>query len=102
LTWKAQLINVMNKACRAFWTCKDTFGKSYGLKPRMLSWICSMVVRPFLAFVSMVWWLRVRFDVSRMERNKLQSLTCLATTEAMKVTPTAAVEIIVGLTLCML
>jgi hypothetical protein len=28
LTWKAQLKNVMNKAYRAFWTCKGTFGKT--------------------------------------------------------------------------
>lgn len=67
LTWKAGLINVMNKACRTFWTCKDTFGKTCGLKPRMLCWICTMVVRPILAFVSMVWRLRVRFNFSRME-----------------------------------
>jgi hypothetical protein len=31
LTWKAQLKNVMNKAYRAFWTCKGTFGKTWGL-----------------------------------------------------------------------
>jgi hypothetical protein len=30
LTWKAQLKNVMNKAYRAFWTCKGTFGKTVG------------------------------------------------------------------------
>jgi hypothetical protein len=101
LTWKAQLINVMNKACRAFWTCKDTFGKTCNLKPRVLLWICTMVVRPVLAFGSMVWWLRVRFDVSRMELNKLQILACLAITGMMKMTPTAAVDVL-GLALCML
>jgi hypothetical protein len=31
---KAQLKNVMNKACRAFWTCKGTFGKAWGMKPK--------------------------------------------------------------------
>jgi hypothetical protein len=67
LTRKAWQINVTNKACRAFWTCKDTFGKTWGLKPRVLRWICTMVIRPVLAFVSMVWWLRFRFDVSSME-----------------------------------
>jgi hypothetical protein len=28
LTWKTQLENVINKAYRAFWTCKGTFGKT--------------------------------------------------------------------------
>jgi len=32
LTWRAQLKNVMNKAYRAFWTCKGTFDKTWGLK----------------------------------------------------------------------
>jgi hypothetical protein len=45
LTWKAWLMS-WNKACRAFWTCKDTFGKTCGLKPRVLRWICTMAVRP--------------------------------------------------------
>jgi hypothetical protein len=33
LTWEAQLKN-MNKAYRAFWICKGTFGKTWGLKPK--------------------------------------------------------------------
>jgi hypothetical protein len=92
----------MNKASRAFWNCKDTFDKTWSLKPRVLHWICTMVVRLILAFVSMVWWLRVRFDVSKMEFNKLQRLACLAITGAMKLTPTAAVEILMRITFCML
>lgn len=35
LTRKTQLENVINKACRAFWACKGTFGKTWGLKSRV-------------------------------------------------------------------
>jgi len=35
LTWKAQLENVINKAYRAFWTCKGIFGKTLDLKSRV-------------------------------------------------------------------
>jgi hypothetical protein len=35
LTWKTQLENVINKAYRAFWTCKGTYGKTWGLKPKV-------------------------------------------------------------------
>jgi hypothetical protein len=31
---KAQLKGMKNKACRAFWTCKDTFGTIWSVKPR--------------------------------------------------------------------
>jgi len=39
LTWKAQQQSVMNKAYRAFWACKSTFGKTWGLKSRVVHWI---------------------------------------------------------------
>jgi hypothetical protein len=35
-TWKTQLRNVINKAYRAFWTCRGTFGKIWDLKPQVL------------------------------------------------------------------
>jgi hypothetical protein len=33
-------------AYRALWTCKGTFGKTWGLKPRVVHWIYTMVIRP--------------------------------------------------------
>jgi hypothetical protein len=44
LTWKKQLDNAINKAYRAFWTCRSTFGKTWGLKPRVVYWIYIAVV----------------------------------------------------------
>jgi len=35
MTWKAQPENVINKAYRAFLTCKDIFGKTLDLKFRL-------------------------------------------------------------------
>jgi hypothetical protein len=35
LTRNAQLKNVRNKAYRAFWSCEVTFGKNWGLKPKV-------------------------------------------------------------------
>jgi hypothetical protein len=97
LAWKAQLKNVMNKAYRAFQTCKGTFGKTWGLKPRVVHWIYTMVMRTVLTYVSTVWWPRVRYDVSRTELSKIQRLACLAITGGMKATPTAAMEVLLGL-----
>jgi hypothetical protein len=96
LTWKAQLGNLINKAYRAFCTCKGTFGKTWGLKPKGLHWIYIMIIRPILTYGSTVWWTSVNY-VSRMELNKLQRLACFAITGAMKTTPTAAMEVLLGL-----
>jgi hypothetical protein len=37
--------NVINMTYRAFWTCMGTFGKNWGLKPRVVHWIYTMVIR---------------------------------------------------------
>ena len=55
-----------------------------------------MVVRPILTYGSTVWWLRVRKNVSRPELSKLQKSACLTATGAMKLTPMAAVEVLLG------
>jgi hypothetical protein len=97
LTWKAQLKNVMNKADRTFCTCKGTFGKTWGLKPRVVYWIYTMVIRQILTYSSMIRWPRVRYKVSEAELSRLQRLACLAITWAMKTTPTAPMEVLLGL-----
>jgi len=56
-----------------------------------------MVNRPVLTYSSMVWWPRVRYNVSRMELSKLLKLACLAKTEAMKMTPKGAMEVLLRL-----
>jgi hypothetical protein len=46
---------------------------------------------------SMVWWQRVRYNVSKTELSKLQRLACLAITGAIHMTPTAGMEVLLGL-----
>jgi hypothetical protein len=48
LTWKKQLDKVINKAYKAFWTCRGTFGKTWGLKPKVIYWIYTAAVRPIV------------------------------------------------------
>jgi hypothetical protein len=36
LTWKGQLAKVINKASKAFWTCRSMFGKTWGLRPHVM------------------------------------------------------------------
>jgi hypothetical protein len=46
LTWKKQMDRVTNKAYRAFWTCTDTFGRTWGLRPMVVHCIYTANVRP--------------------------------------------------------
>jgi hypothetical protein len=56
-----------------------------------------MVIRPILPYSSTVWWPMVRYNVSRIELSKIQTLVCLAITGAMKTNPAAAMEVLLGL-----
>jgi aminopeptidase-like protein len=71
----------------------------WGLKPKVLRWIYIMIIRPVLTYGSMVWWKRVNYNVSRMALNKIQRLACLAITGTMKITPTAAMGVLLGIPL---
>jgi hypothetical protein len=87
----------MNKAYRPFWACKGTFGKTWGLKPRVVCLFFTMVIRLVLICGSTAWCVRVRYNVSRTEVGKLQRLVWLAITGVIRMTPAAAVEILLGL-----
>jgi hypothetical protein len=66
LTWKAQVKSVMNKAYRTSWITKGTFSKTWGLKPKVVYWTYTVVIRPMLTCCSTVWWSRITYKVSRM------------------------------------
>jgi hypothetical protein len=95
LTWKTKLHKVINKTYKAFWTGRGMFGKTWGLKPKVIYWIYSVVVRPIVTYAAAVWW--PRFKTSQAERRKLQRMACLGITKAMRTGPTAAIEVLPAL-----
>jgi hypothetical protein len=97
LTWKKQPDKVINKAYKAFWTFRDTFGKTWGLKLKVVYWIYTAVLRPIVTYAATAWWPRVKLKTSQAELSKLQRVSCLGITEAIKATPTAAMEVLLGL-----
>lgn len=46
LNWNLHLENLINKATNALWVSKKTFGMKWGLKPKMIHWIYTVIVRP--------------------------------------------------------
>jgi hypothetical protein len=100
LTWKKQLDKAISKAYKAFWTCRGTFGKTWGLKPKVVYWIYTAVVRPIVTYAAAIWWPRVKLKTSRAELSKLQRMACLGITGAVRSAPTAAMEVLLGLPRC--
>jgi hypothetical protein len=76
---KGQLGKIMNRADRAFWIHSGTFGKIWGLKPKAVYWIYSIVVRPIITYATTMW-CRLKYKTSRAKLSKLQRLACLRIT----------------------
>jgi hypothetical protein len=93
LAWKKQVYKVINKAYRNFWACRGPFGKTWGLKPKVIYWINTAVVRPIVTYAATVWWLRVKYKTSQAELSKLQTVAWLGSTDAIKTALTAAMEV---------
>jgi hypothetical protein len=55
-----------------------------------------MVVRPVITYTTIVWWPRVQHKTSRAKLSKLQRLVCLGITGAIRMAPTAPVEVLLG------
>jgi len=51
-----------------------------------------------LVYAAVVWWLRVQLGTARTMLESIQRLACLAVTGSICTTPTAAMEILLGLT----
>jgi hypothetical protein len=74
LTWRKQLDSINNMAYvyMAFSTCREMSGRSCELRPKVVNWIYSVVVRPTVTYAATVWWHRIIFRTSRAELSKLQ------------------------------
>ncbi|KAL0820148.1 hypothetical protein ABMA28_005307 [Loxostege sticticalis] len=97
LSWSKHQYNITMKALRVFGMCRTAYGKTWGLKPKIMKWIYLMMVRPILLYGSIVWWPRTKLKTCRVALSKLQRVACMAMTGAFRTTPTAAVEIILGI-----
>jgi hypothetical protein len=58
-----------------------------------------MVVRPIITYAAMIWCSRLKYKTSQAKLSKLQRLVSLGITGAMRMAPTAATEVLLGLPL---
>jgi len=97
LSWKEHLQERCRKAVVSFWQLKRVIGKKWGFTPKIVMWLYCAVIRPMICYASVVWWSRTSLVGCVKDLNKLQRLACLGISGAMKSTPLASMEIILGL-----
>jgi hypothetical protein len=97
LTWKERIEAKVRKACNMMWVCKRACGRRWGLRPRVVHWLFTSVVRPSITYASLVWWPGCETARAKQLLGTIQRLACLGITGVMRTTPTNAMEAFVGL-----
>lgn len=55
------------------------------------------IIRPILLYGAVIWWTGVRKSTYRKSNKRIQRFAALCITEALRITPTAALEIVLNL-----
>lgn len=97
LTWNQHIQKITTKSKMTLMSLKRAIGKSWGLKPSVVHWIYTTVVRPMITYGALVWWPKTNQRQANLELAKIQRLACLCITGAQKSTPTASMETILNL-----
>jgi Reverse transcriptase (RNA-dependent DNA polymerase) len=54
LLWNSHIKRVKDKAIKALMACRGIVGQRWGLRPAMMRWIYTMVVRPMMSYAAFV------------------------------------------------
>lgn len=97
LHWNVHVDQTITKATNTLWLSKNTFGKKWGLRPKMIHWIYKAIVLPRITYASLVWWPKIEETTTQRKFAKLQRLACIAITGAMRSTPSKALDALLNL-----
>lgn len=97
LNWNSHLDKVITKGTNALWVCSKALGKTWGLRPNMVHWIYSAIVRPKITYASLIWWPKTNEVTAQKKLGKLQRLACISMTGAMKSTPSVALDALLNI-----
>lgn len=98
LLFNSHISQQCTKAKIAMMQCRRAIGNTWGLKPCTIHWIYKAIIIPRLLYGALVWWHRATIKTNQKKLAQVQRLAGLMTSGAFKTTPTAALEMILGLT----
>jgi len=97
LVWREQVDVKARKAHNFLWTCRRAYGVTWGLRPRVVSWMYVSIIRLSVTFASLLWWPGCQTTSAKKKLSRFQRLACLGITGALRTTPTNAVEALICL-----
>ena len=97
LNWTFHLEKLIKMAQASLMTARNLVGRYWGLTPKVTKWIYTALVRPMITYGSIVWVTALRKSNICKKFNSLQRMACKMITSAIHSTPTAGMEILLGL-----
>lgn len=97
LSWKYHIEERINKATRIYWQCRVAFGKTWGLKPKVIHWLFTSIIRPILCYGCHLWYHKAKVNKTKLSVEHVQRMAMLGITGVMKSTPTKSLETILSI-----
>ena len=97
LNWTFHLEKQIKTAQAALMTTRNLVGRYWGLSPKVTKWIYTAIVRPLITYGSIIWVTALKKSSICKKFNSIQRLACKMITSAIHSTPTAGMEILLGL-----
>ena len=97
LTWDAHCRRKHKTCTNIMISCRRAVGLTWGLKPRIMRWVYTAIVKPVLTYAAVVWLPAILSATKVTRLTKIQRLGCLMMTSAFHTTPTAAMERLMNL-----
>ena len=98
LNWNQHLQKIISNVQTTFAVVRHIRGKKWGLRSSMVHWLYTRVIRPYFK----VPWFggpRLCKKTTKIQLGRIQRMACLTITGAMESSPTAAMEVLLDLTL---
>jgi hypothetical protein len=99
LRWNHHLQVIIRKTQTTFAVIRRTCVKQWGLRPNIVHWLYTRVIRPSIYYGALLWCPKAMQQTAKTQLGRIQRTACLAVTGAMRSTPTAAMEVLLDLTL---
>jgi ribonuclease HI len=99
LKWDLHIRHITDKATTSMMYCRRMISKSWGLNPKICRWLYTAVVRPVMSYAAMIWIEGIKGGPNSKNRKRLEKVQrkgCLATLNGMRSTPTAGMEVMLG------
>ncbi|KMQ88926.1 lian-aa1 retrotransposon protein [Lasius niger] len=74
--------------------CRRSFDQTWGLRPAMVYWIYSAILRPRLLYAAVIWWSRAQKVAARVALEHVRALILRGALGAIRTTPVVAMGVL--------